>query len=128
MSLSGSSGISLFSDLLRICWKWSLNSTNLIQNLTYIRFGILLTQFYINFSRQEHQIELYMSQSTPEILRFQPIPSLIFPLQSLYDDLKLFWYLTNWRLDLVGVKPYRNPTYEPATYSNMAYFPGEHFF
>ena len=27
-----------------------------------------------------------------------------------------------------GVKPYRNPTYGPATYSNMAYFPGEHFF
>ena len=27
-----------------------------------------------------------------------------------------------------GVKPYRNQTYGPATYSNMAYFPGEHFF
>ena len=27
-----------------------------------------------------------------------------------------------------GVKPYRNPTYGPAMYSNMAYFPGEHFF
>ena len=23
--------------------------------LTYIRFGIILTQFYVNFSRQEHQ-------------------------------------------------------------------------
>ena len=34
------------------------NTTNLI----YIRFGIILTQFYINFSRQEHQIDvLYIS-------------------------------------------------------------------
>ena len=24
--------------------------------LTYIRFGIILTQFYVNFSRQEHHI------------------------------------------------------------------------
>ena len=24
----------------------------------YIRFGIILTQFYINFSRQEHQIDV----------------------------------------------------------------------
>ena len=31
-------------------------------------------------------------------------------------------------LVLGGVKPYRNPTYGPTTYSNMAYFPGEHFF
>ena len=29
---------------------------------------------------------------------------------------------------LDGVKPFRNPTYGSATYSNMAYFPGEHFF
>ena len=25
----------------------------------YIRFGIILTQFYINFSRQEHQIDVF---------------------------------------------------------------------
>ena len=38
------------------------NSTNLIQNIIYTRFGITLTQFYINFSRQEHQIDvLYVS-------------------------------------------------------------------
>ena len=38
------------------------NTTNLIQNLIYIRFGIILTQFYINFSNQEHQIDvLYVS-------------------------------------------------------------------
>ena len=35
-----------------------LKSLNLIQNLTYISFGILLTQLYINFPRQEYQIEL----------------------------------------------------------------------
>ena len=34
------------------------NTANPIQNLTYIRFGIILKQFYINSSRQEHQIEL----------------------------------------------------------------------
>ena len=32
------------------------NTTNLIQNLTYTCFGIILTQFHIHFSRQEHQI------------------------------------------------------------------------
>ena len=31
------------------------NTTNFIQNLTYTRFGVILTQFYINFSRQVHQ-------------------------------------------------------------------------
>ena len=36
-------------------------TTILIQNLIY-SFGIVLTQFYINFSRQEHQIDvLYVS-------------------------------------------------------------------
>ena len=38
------------------------NTTNLIQNVTYIRFDKILTQLYINFSRQEHQIDvLYVS-------------------------------------------------------------------
>ena len=41
------------------------NATTLIQNLIYIRFGIILTQFYLNFSRQEHQIDvLYVSFKT----------------------------------------------------------------
>ena len=42
-----------------------LNTTTLY--LTYIRFGIILTQFYINFSRQEHQIELLCLN---QLLRF----------------------------------------------------------
>ena len=33
-----------------------LNATTFIKNLTYVRFGIILTQFYVNFSRQEHKI------------------------------------------------------------------------
>ena len=45
--------------------------------LAYARFGIILTQFYVNFSRQEQ------NRSKPEILRFHPIPPFIFPLQSL---------------------------------------------
>ena len=43
------------------------NTTNLIQNLMYIRFGIILTQFYMNFSRQERQIDMsYIYRSTPD--------------------------------------------------------------
>ena len=34
------------------------NTTNLIQNLAYARFGIILTPFYANFSRQEHNIDV----------------------------------------------------------------------
>ena len=41
------------------------NTTTFIRNLIYIRFGIILTQFYINFSRQEHQLDvLYVSFKT----------------------------------------------------------------
>ena len=36
------------------------NTTNFIRSLIYIRFGIILTQFYINFSRQEHQIDVFL--------------------------------------------------------------------
>ena len=32
------------------------NTTTFIQNLAYARFGIILTKFYVNFSRQEHKI------------------------------------------------------------------------
>ena len=41
-----------------------------------------LPQFNIHFSRQEHQIDVYMYRLAPEILRFHPIPPFIFPLQS----------------------------------------------
>ena len=38
------------------------NTATHLQNQISIRFGIILTQFYINFSRQEHQIDvLYVS-------------------------------------------------------------------
>ena len=47
------------------------NITTFIHNLTYVLFGIILTQFYVNFSRQEH----YGYRSMLEILRFQPIYS-----------------------------------------------------
>ena len=48
------------SDWLRNCWIWSVkdSTTTFIRNLTYIRFGIILTEFYINFIRQEHQIDV----------------------------------------------------------------------
>ena len=34
------------------------NATTFIQNLTDVLFGIILTQFYVNFSRKEHQINV----------------------------------------------------------------------
>ena len=39
-----------------------------------------MKQFYINFSRQEHQIDVLYVSINPEILRFNPIPPFIFPL------------------------------------------------
>ena len=42
-----------------------INTLNLIQNLTDIHFGIILTQFYINFLRQKHQIELLYVSINP---------------------------------------------------------------
>ena len=44
--------------ILHCHWKefWS-RDTDMVY-LTYIRFGIILTQFYVNFSRQEHQIDV----------------------------------------------------------------------
>ena len=41
------------------------NATTFIQNLTYILFGIILTKFYVNFSKQERKINvLYVSFKT----------------------------------------------------------------
>ena len=34
------------------------NTTTFTQNLAYARFGIILTQFYVNFSRREHKIDV----------------------------------------------------------------------
>ena len=94
LSFSGSSGILLFSDWLCIC-RILFNTTNLTQNHAYIRFGIILTEFYINFSRQAHQIELlYVSINSwdSQVSAYTP---LIFPLlmnpslesrQTLYFD------------------------------------------
>ena len=56
LRFSGSSGIYIFRLVLYL-----LNMT-FIQNCIYMNFRINLTQFYINFSRQEYQIDvLYVS-------------------------------------------------------------------
>ena len=34
------------------------NTTTFIQNLAYARFSIILTQFYVNFLRQKHIINV----------------------------------------------------------------------
>ena len=65
------------SEILRLLWDivifrlvvYLLNMVCLILQILYkiwyIRFGIIFTQFYINFSRQEHQIDvLYVSFKT----------------------------------------------------------------
>jgi len=49
-------------------------SATFVQNSLHMNFGVNLIQFYINFSRQEHQIDvLYVSFSACEILRFHSI-------------------------------------------------------
>ena len=50
------SGISSFLDWLLIAEYDLFKPTTFLQNCIYINFCIDLTQFYINFSRQEHQI------------------------------------------------------------------------
>ena len=35
-----------------------LFNATIIQNLTYVRFGIILTPFYVNFWRQKHKIDV----------------------------------------------------------------------
>ena len=56
------------------------NTITLIRNLIYIQFGIILTEFFINFLRQEHQIDvLYVSIKTWDS---QVSAFFIFPLQS----------------------------------------------
>ena len=67
------------TSILHCHWKefWSQDTDG---NFTYIRFGINSTQSYVNFSRQEHQIDDFRYRSTPGILRFQPISPFMFPL------------------------------------------------
>ena len=51
-----------------------------ILHLIYISFGITLTQFCIDFTRQEHQIELIgCDQLDPKVFMFQPITPFHFP-------------------------------------------------
>ena len=68
------------TSILHCYWRefWSRDTE---VYLRYIRFDIILTQF-MSIS-QNRNIRSYGSQSTPEILRFQPIHLFIFPLQSL---------------------------------------------
>ena len=51
------SGKSSFSDWFLLFAEYDLfKPTTFIQNCIYINFRVDLTQFYTNFSRQEHQI------------------------------------------------------------------------
>ena len=44
-----------------VSYLWSVWSTNFIQNCMYMNFLINLTQLYINFSRQKHQIDVLIN-------------------------------------------------------------------
>ena len=57
LSFLGSSGISSFSDRLCICWIWSALYLLFYKKIICLEFRTNLT-FYINFSRQEHQIDV----------------------------------------------------------------------
>ena len=75
LNFSGSSGLSKFSDLLRICSMWSVFLFLFTQKSHWYN----LTKFYINFSKQGHQIDLIWSRST-KMFRVHPIytPFLIY--------------------------------------------------
>ena len=64
----------------------------------YIRFGIILTQFYINFSRQEHQIDVFwVSFKTwdSQVSAYTPFHfSFTVPLRS-NSKLRQFWKFSN---------------------------------
>ena len=83
LRFSGSCGISSFQ-IGYIFVEYNLwNTPTLIQNCIYMNLRINLVQFYINFSRQEHQIEvLYVSFNAwgSQVSFFTPFT---FPLQSL---------------------------------------------
>ena len=59
------------------------NATTFIKNLTYVRFGINFTQFYVNFSRQEDRCLISIVQN----LRFSGF--ILYPLSFfLYSPFK----------------------------------------
>ena len=73
------------TSILHCYWRefWSRDTD---VYLTYMSFSIILTQFYVNFSRQEHHINGYAGFD--QLLRFSglvlyPLTPFIFPLQSL---------------------------------------------
>ena len=40
--------------------EYDLFNATIIRNRTYVRFGIILTPFYVNFSRQKHKIDVLL--------------------------------------------------------------------
>ena len=72
-------------------WNMICFILQLLYKIAY-NFRIILTKFYVNFSRQEHQIDiLYVSSYMPEILRFYPIFPVIFLYSSFNIMLNVAW-------------------------------------
>ena len=98
---------------MRFCWIWSvgyrrfqigclfvendlLDTTTFIQNCIYLNFRINLTQFYVNFSIQEHQIDvLNVSFNAWDFQVSSYTPFLFF----LYSPFKYKTYLTPFMTD-----------------------------
>ena len=61
------------TSILHCYWRefWSRDTD---VYLTYMSFGIILTQFYVNFSIQEHHIDFLQVLINSWALRFYPIP------------------------------------------------------
>ena len=77
-------GYSSFQIGLVIVEYGPFNTTTLIQNLIYIRFGIIFDTVLYQFleTGTSDRCLFYMHRLTPEILRFHPIPPFFFPLTS----------------------------------------------
>ena len=85
LRFSGFSGISLFHIGCVIVVYHLFKTTTFIQNCIYMNFRIKLTPFFINFSRQEHQIGIGIG--IVQLLRFSGF--IIYPLSFfLYSPFK----------------------------------------
>jgi len=76
-----------------------LNTTTFIPNLAYARFGIISTQFYVNFSTQEHQIDFFYGI----VQKLRTSAFILYPLSFfLYCPFKI--YFNSYNIGLQGYK------------------------
>ena len=88
----------------------------ILYKISYIRFGIILTQFCLNFSRQEHQIDvLYLSFNawdsqvsayTPFHFTVPLMSKMYYKIENLYLEQKIFmsWIRGKFLLKISRIK------------------------